>query len=104
MAGFFSLFMRSEERVRVVLGYLLLALLPPFVALTVMAGKFQGLRDPATADRAQVAVHLAAGKGFTTDFIRPLSRVFVPDPDLANHPDLYNAPVYPIVEAVVFWV
>ena len=96
--------MRSEKRVRVIAGMLLLIFLPPFLALTVIAGKFQDLRDPMAADRAQVARRIAEGKGFTTDNIRPLSRSIYKETDLTSHPDLYNAPAYPALLGGVFWV
>ena len=69
-------------------------------------------------DAAQVARNLAEGHGFTTEFIRPFSiyllqkhnRAAHPEAmlstntvDLAQmngwHPDLANAPVYPVVLA-----
>jgi tetratricopeptide (TPR) repeat protein len=96
--------MRSEKRVRVIAGMLLLLMVPPFLALTVIAGKFTELRDPMAADRAQVARRIAEGKGFTTDNIRPLSRSIYKETDLQSHPDLYNAPAYPALLGGVFWV
>ncbi len=57
-------------------------------------------------DVAQVARHLAEGKGFTTDCIRPFSLFLVQkhrvdsDPLIReNHPDLANAPLYPLLLA-----
>lgn len=104
MARMIPLLMRSEKRVRVIAGMLLLIFLPPFLALTVIAGKFTEVRDPMAADRAQLARRIAEGKGFTTDNIRPLSRSIYKETDLSSHPDLYNAPVYPALLGGVFWV
>ena len=58
-------------------------------------------------DAGQLARNIAEGKGYTTDFVRPLSitlvqrvgegeRSSVLDP---SHPDLANAPVYPVLLA-----
>jgi hypothetical protein len=59
-------------------------------------------------DSAQVARNIAEGKGYTTDFIRPLSISLLEKhrgggahPELLTkaHPDLANAPVYPVLLA-----
>ncbi|MEI9865903.1 MAG: glycosyltransferase family 39 protein [Limisphaerales bacterium] len=79
---------------------------------------YQNLAAPEAMDAAQVARNLAEGKGYTTQFIRPLSLYLVQNhnepetpvtltnasPDWARiktmpHPDLANAPVYPFVLA-----
>lgn len=66
-------------------------------------------------DSAQVARQLASGRGFTTKFIRPLSVRLMIDhlgekilekdsprhPLNKPHPDLANAPVYPLLEAAL---
>src|SRR6478735_3518111 len=63
-------------------------------------------------DSAQVARQIAAGRGFSTKFVRPLSiRLMVnhqgetilksdspKHPLQKPHPDLANAPVYPLLE------
>ena len=75
---------------------------------------YRNLSVPEAMDQAQLARHVAAGEGYTTDFVRPLS-IFVvrqwneaktegqpvgADTDFARlqhrHPDLANAPVYPL--------
>jgi hypothetical protein len=91
----FRSFINSEGRIRTVLGYLALVLLPPLVMLIVVATKFQGLQAPEALDHAQLARHLAAGDGYTTSFVRPLSLLF--RADIRDHPDLYNAPVHPLL-------
>jgi hypothetical protein len=74
--------------------------------------------SPEAMDAAQVARQLAAGHGFSTDFIRPFSLYLVqehkrgalPDADLSTnsmavaqvngpHPDLANPPAYPALLA-----
>jgi len=82
---------------------------------------YVAFRSPEAMDAAQVARNLAEGKGFTTEFIRPFS-IFVlqkhnhaqaANPaagtntvDYAKvygpHPDLANAPLYPLVLAGLF--
>jgi hypothetical protein len=75
---------------------------------------YRNLSVPQAMDQAQVARNLAAGRGFTTEFIRPFSLFLVrqwnetqnggqpaaADADFARlqhgHPDLANAPVYPL--------
>ena len=71
---------------------------------------------PEAMDTAQLARNIASGKGYTTLFVRPLSMYLIqqknqgnstatsganPDPAQvkAAHPDLANAPVYPMVLA-----
>ncbi len=80
---------------------------------------WKNLSAPEAMDSAQLARNLAAGKGYTTLFIRPLSIYLVQEeneaqkganptapgetPDFARlntaHPDLANPPVYPFVLA-----
>jgi hypothetical protein len=78
---------------------------------------FRNMANAEAMDCAQLARNLAEGKGFTTLFVRPLSiRVLqdrasknpeptapfqTPDPAQlkGNHPDLANAPVYPVILA-----
>jgi len=75
---------------------------------------YRNLARPEAMDQAQVARNLAAGRGYTTEYIRPLSIYLVqqwnqslvagqpadPKSDFARlqtgHPDLANAPVYPL--------
>ena len=65
---------------------------------------FRGLDHAKAMDQAQVARQIASGKGFTTNFIRPMAlRQFdinqgqLPKGDT---PDTYNAPLYPLLNSV----
>ncbi len=65
---------------------------------------YKNLSNPDAMDAAQVARNIAEGKGFTTQFIRPVSLYLVGQKtgaaSLTNaHPDLANAPAYPAVLA-----
>ena len=72
---------------------------------------YRGFASPGAMDTAQVARHLAAGQGFTTDFVRPFSLYLLQKHNQATNPvaadpmwlngapDLANAPVYPVVLA-----
>jgi 4-amino-4-deoxy-L-arabinose transferase-like glycosyltransferase len=100
-----------------------LQLLPLAVAVIGLAvlydlTAYRGFNSPEAMDAAQVAHHVAEGKGYTTDFIRPFSVYLIQkhnhalhlgellttnDVDFAElngaHPDLANPPVYPTVLA-----
>jgi hypothetical protein len=67
--------------------------------LVVLAAKFRGLQEFQILDQAQLARHLARGDGFVTSVLRPLSLGFQAS---VPHPDLYNAPGFPLVWAGVF--
>ena len=78
---------------------------------------YRGFNSEEAMDAAQVARHVAEGKGYSTDFIRPFSVYLVRKHNLAapvgemartnadfaqlngRHPDLANPPVYPTVLA-----
>ncbi|MSU27894.1 MAG: hypothetical protein EXS27_08265, partial [Pedosphaera sp.] len=65
---------------------------------------FKNFSNPDAMDAAQVARNVAEGKGFITQFIRPVSLYLVGQKtgaaSLTNaHPDLANAPAYPAVLA-----
>jgi hypothetical protein len=78
---------------------------------------YRNFAAPEAMDTAQLARNISEGKGYTTQFIRPLSLFLLQrhnqaklaggsvgaDTDLAliatNHPDLANPPVYPVVLA-----
>lgn len=93
-------YVRSEGRVRTLLGHIALLVGPAVIALLMLAAKWQGLQTPRAIDQAQLARHLAEGDGFTTSAILPASLAFHANP--TNHPDLYNAPVSPVVLSVFF--
>lgn len=69
------------------------------------AAAFKNLSTIEGMDAAQVGRNIAEGKGFTTDFIRPFSMYLVRkhQGDAAlkeeSHPDLANAPLYPLLLA-----
>ena len=96
----FRRIIRSEGRIRSLLGYAALLVVPPLLMLLAIATKFQGFQTAAAMDHAQLARHLADGDGFITSVIRPLSLVF--QADVTGHPDLYNAPLHPLVLAFFF--
>ncbi len=76
---------------------------------------FRNMAAPEAMDAAQLARNIARGRGYTTESIRPLSihllREKANDPSgkdpariTGPHPDLANAPVYPVVLAGVMKV
>lgn len=96
-------------------GFLILG-----VALLIVGYNLRGFRNFSTQeamDSAQVARNVARGKGFTTEFVRPLSMYLLKqrEQDLhgvqatglgsdatrlkSSHPDLANPPVYPVLLA-----
>jgi hypothetical protein len=70
---------------------------------------FRNMSAPEAMDAAQLGRNVASGRGFTTDFVRPFSIYLVrksADPDSkdpaqlkSGHPDIANAPAYPVVLA-----
>lgn len=71
---------------------------------------YRNMSAPAAMDAAQLAHNIERGRGYTTDFIRPLSIHLImqqkhpasdKDPARLNsgHPDISNPPVYPVVLA-----
>ena len=77
-----------------------LVLIPVGLMVLVMAVKYQGLQHPQAWEHAQLARNIAAGKGFVTDVVRPLSLAV--GLKFPNHPDLVNAPLHPVSLAVPF--
>ncbi len=84
----------------------LAAILLGIVTLTIVYDiwQFQNLRTEGSMDSAQIARNLAEGRGFTTRYLRPFSVGLVmrhrPDRDplvKGEHPDIANAPLYPLV-------
>ena len=78
---------------------------------------FRNFGTQEAMDSAQLARNLAQGKGYTTDFIRPLSVYLVKERNGDNageskdpaqlkedHPDLANPPVYPLALAAMMKV
>lgn len=99
------------------LGFLIPIVLVLGLAVLYDFRAWKNLSAPDAMDAAQLARNIADGKGYTTQFIRPLSlyvvqsknqgKANVPSfdgmPDYAHvktpHPDLANPPVYPMVLA-----
>lgn len=92
--------------VRVVKG-LLLVLAVAGMAIFYNLNEYRNFSNAEAMDAAQLARNVAEGRGFTTGFVRPLSlhlmarqRGMTNDIGLNTpHPDLANAPVYPLVLA-----
>lgn len=68
--------------------------------------QFKGLANPGAMDQAQIARNLAAGKGFTTGYIRPLALGIVRERsgkegavDVGNFPDFFQSPLSPWVNS-----
>lgn len=77
------------------------AFLPLVLIIALRAsGGFGALSHPGAMDCAQVARNVAEGRGFTTQYLTPLSlyKIGVPDPV----PDVSNPPLYPLSLAVIF--
>jgi hypothetical protein len=89
IAGFFRLVLSLVAVIGLALAYVLL--------------QFRGLSTQAGIDQAQIAHEIARGNGFSTKNIRPLEahllqQIFGQVP-AGNVPDLYHAPLNPIVNA-----
>jgi hypothetical protein len=82
-----------------------------FLAMVALAlwsnlASFKNLSTIEGFDNAQLARNLADGRGYTTDFVRPFSMHLLKkqggDPQVRErHPDLANAPLYPVLLAGV---
>lgn len=66
--------------------------------------QFRGLSSPTAMDQAQIARHLAEGKGFSTQYIRPLALwqlenagKKIPKDDF---PDFFQSPLNPLLNAI----
>lgn len=69
--------------------------------------QFKGLDDAVAMDQAQIARNIADGKGFTTDYIRPLAvgtlkkaGKLSEEADVSNLPDISQAPLNPWINAI----
>jgi hypothetical protein len=75
------------------------------LALAYLLIQFRGLSTPAGIDQAQIAREIARGSGFSTKDIRPLEahllQLTFGNVPAGNVPDLYHAPLNPIVNAGV---
>jgi len=79
------------------------------LAIFYMVRQFNGLSEPMAMDQAQIARQIAQGKGFTTQFLRPLvlkevkEKANLTQPsDKLSQPDMVNAPLYPYLLAGMF--
>jgi len=83
-------------------GVLIIAL-----SLLYLFVQFRGLDNPSAMDQAQIARNLAAGKGFTTDYIRPVALRIIQrqagqestNVDLSQFPDFYQSPLNPWINS-----
>lgn len=82
------------------LAHVILLLLGGSAILLFLHQQFTTLNTPDPFDYAQLARNLAEGKGFTTQLITPLSWREVPQ--LTAHPNLWWAPLYPLMVAASF--
>jgi Dolichyl-phosphate-mannose-protein mannosyltransferase len=94
IAGFFRLALSLVAVIALALAYLLI--------------QFRGLSTQAGIDQAQIAHEIARGNGFATKNVRPLEahllqQIFGQVP-AGNVPDLYHAPLNPIVNAGVLYL
>src|SRR6266403_843833 len=94
IAGFFRLVLLLLAIIALALAYLLI--------------QFRGLSSPAGIDQAQIAHEIARGNGFSTKNIRPLEAHLLQQTlgqvPAGNVPDLYHAPLNPIVNAGVLYL
>jgi len=95
----------ASHWVRIFLVYLLLVA----VGVGYDLRAYRNFSTEEAMDAAQIARNLGQGRGFSTDYIRPLSLDLVwqktGSPKIKeNHPDLANAPLYPLALAAVLKV
>jgi 4-amino-4-deoxy-L-arabinose transferase-like glycosyltransferase len=92
---------KIAEFVRLVLSIATLGAL----ALAYLLLQFRGLSTPTGMDQAQIAREIARGNGFSTKSIRPLEAHLLQQTfgrvPAGNIPDLYHAPLNPIINAAV---
>ncbi len=91
---------RTAARVRAAAFHLVWLLPCLVVQIWFFSAQFQGLVMPDSMDAAQVGRHISNGQGFVTSIVRPLSIAVARK--IAPHPDLYNAPLFPLTLAVAF--
>jgi len=94
---------RKEERLAKRTLFTLAWLAPCLILLIVMLQQNAGkLYRVEAIDAAQVARQVSNGQGFSTRFIRPLSLAVHPMRAGENYPDLYQAPLYPLLLGLGF--
>jgi 4-amino-4-deoxy-L-arabinose transferase-like glycosyltransferase len=99
-----------------IIQWVLLVLLAAVLALLYTFWEFRGFDKRESMDMAQLARNVAAGQGFTTYLIRPLSLWQLEQNGwhiedkatrerlILKHPDIYNPPLYPLLLAGIFKV
>jgi hypothetical protein len=81
------------------------AVLIASLSLLYLFVQFSGLATPDAMDQAQIARRLADGKGFTTDYIRPLALSVVHRQegkgqiDVSQFPDFFQSPLHPWINS-----
>ena len=90
----------ARQRGRVVVAHLAWLLPCLIVWAWFYTSQFGGLVLPDAMDAAQVGRQISEGRGFTTQFLRPLSLAKVGA--ASRHPDLDNAPLYPLLLGIAF--
>jgi 4-amino-4-deoxy-L-arabinose transferase-like glycosyltransferase len=82
----------------------LIAALLAGLSLIYLGWNFRGFAIPEAMDQAQIARQIATGKGWTTEFIRPLAiwqmKANLGTTPQADFPDTFNAPLPPLVNAL----
>jgi 4-amino-4-deoxy-L-arabinose transferase-like glycosyltransferase len=96
---------RKEERLAKRTLFTLAWLAPCLILSLVMLQQNSGkLYRVEAIDAAQVARQVSNGQGFSTKFLRPLSLAVHPAKAGENYPDLYQAPLYPLLLGLGFTV
>ncbi len=86
----------SWVRTAVIWGFACLGV--TFVYLIFLVHNLESVSDVDALDYAQIARNLAEGRGFSTDFVKPLSLTRFTTLD--RHPDLIYPPLHPLVTSV----
>lgn len=91
---------KARPKGRVVVSHLAWLLPCLIVWAWFYTSQFQGLMLPDAMDAAQVGRQVSEGRGFTTQFLRPVGLARIGG--AARHPDLDNAPLYPLLLGIAF--
>lgn len=89
-----------EKSVEKALVFFCVVLMPCGLLLVYFKLMFLGLINYSSMDFAQLGRNLSDGRGFSTNFLRPLALVHGGNP--VNQPDLVRGPLYPIILALNF--
>ncbi len=73
--------------------------------------QFAGLDSVAAMDQGQISKNIASGKGFSTDYIRPIAIWQLRDArkaeqivDVTKFPDFFQSPLSPAINALPLWL